>query len=310
VKEAPILPGDAAHTGSSEQDFNEADALSLLSALARQHVGDTHSKGSEPTREPPRTAPEANLPKSAQPLPAWYFSRAVGVSEASRELQTLKRPWYATRQAKLIVTACSSAFLVLGAIGLLWWTWPFYPSGSRAVQSQPSAAANTADSTPQNPPLSPSGETVAPPAPTPADVQPVKQAMADCDAEAARNPDALYFLVIPIMPTTETAKLMIPPGDGYASFYLVMSNAAMESLTDGSYKLDPRPFTFSVMDTTTNKVQSWNSPGGLSKYTQEDAAAVSKFLLGFAVAENNTQWSTEYQRRKGNCYWVSVRFRP
>jgi hypothetical protein len=310
VNEPPNPPGEPALAGSSEQDSNKTDALSLLRVLARQHAGDTHREGSEPITETPHSTHDANPRKSVQQLPAWYFSRAAGDSEFRNDLQTLRPPWLGTRQAKLILIACSSGILVFVTIGLLWLTWPLYHGGGRAAHPQPATAANPADSTPQNPPLSQPGEAITPAAPTTSDIQPVKQAMADCDAEAAGNPDALYFLVIPIMPTTETAKLMIPPGDGYASFFLVMSSAAMESLTDGSYKLDPRPFTFSVMDTTTKKVQSWTSPGGLSKYVQDDAAAVSKFLLGFGIAESNIQWSSEYQRRKGNCYWVNVRFRP
>ena len=199
-----------------------------------------------------------------------------------------------------LVVFCS-AVLVLGLVGFRW-SWTADRDGQRTVQAplQPEISASISTLP---------ASVVTPPAHAQPEAQTVKQTMADCDAEAAKDSDGLYFLVIPLVPATiEAASLLMPAGETYELFFLVPSKAAVGGLEDGSLTLSSRQYEFSIIDLTTGKTQKWSSANGLSKFTQPNAAAVSKFRVGFDFADKSTQWSNEYQRQKGICYWVNIRF--
>ena len=67
----------------------------------------------------------------------------------------------------------------MGLIGFLWSKSVYRPD-------EPSAAAPS--------------EPMAPIALPGRDILSIKQAMTNCDEEAARNPDGMYFLVVPVVP--------------------------------------------------------------------------------------------------------------
>ena len=138
----------------------------------------------------------------------------------------------------------------------------------------------------------------------------LKRAMARCDAEAVKNPNDLYFLVTPIEPATleAAASILPPPGDKFDSFFLVPTPSLFGGLQDGSVELSSRRYGFSVLDIKTANTIKWNAAYGASRFADQKAAEISKFRIGFTFDTNTLTWTNEYDRQKGTCYWVNLRF--
>lgn len=138
----------------------------------------------------------------------------------------------------------------------------------------------------------------------------LKSAMATCDAEAGKNPDGLYFLVTPVEPATfEAAVPILPPsGDQFASFFFITTPSLFAGLGNGSLNFSSAPYTFLVLDIKTANIMKWNSANGVSKFKSPKAAEFSKFKIGFTFDDNTLTWTNEYDRQKGTCYWVNLRF--
>ena len=132
--------------------------------------------------------------------------------------------------------------------------------------------------------------------------------MAQCNREAAKNPFALYFLVVPVGLGSETA---IPRRDQktYASFFLMPSTAMLDGLRDGSLTISLTPFRYAILDSVSGKTKAWGATSGVSKFTHDDTGGFSKFKVRIDVSGNDARWSDEYRRRAGECYWVNARLR-
>jgi hypothetical protein len=136
----------------------------------------------------------------------------------------------------------------------------------------------------------------------------IKQAMARCDAEAAENPDGLYFLLTPVVPINfESATLLLPPGKNYKYFFLVTSSQVLNGLDEGSLGVSMRPYQFSLLNSETNQITNWKPVIGPSQFTQSNVAW-SKFQIKLDLADTAVTWTDEYNRQRGSCYWINVFF--
>jgi hypothetical protein len=199
----------------------------------------------------------------------------------------------------LIAGAVLSSAVGLGAIGFTW-------SKRNYREDHSSLAA----------PLHREAEFAVKPAPTQTtsmaalpqrDIPSLKQAMASCDAEAANNPDGLYFLVTPVAPDTfESATSLLPSGANFGSLSLILSQDLLSGLESGVLTVSARPYDFSIIDMETAETVKW-SASGPSKFKQDHASKVSKFQLGFDLGSNSLTWTPPFDRQKGSCYWVNVR---
>jgi hypothetical protein len=198
----------------------------------------------------------------------------------------------------LIVGALLSSAVALGAVGFTW--------GKRNYsETQGSLEA----------PLNRDAEFDG--VPTPAismsalqhrDIPSIKQAMASCDAEAADNPNGLYFLVTPVAPDTfEGATSLLPSGANIGSLSFMLSQDLLNGLERGDLAVSARPYDFSIIDMVTAQTIKWSARGP-SKFKQEYAPEVSQFQLGFNLGTNSLMSTPPFNRQKGNCYWVNVRF--
>lgn len=126
------------------------------------------------------------------------------------------RPRHRITQKALIVACCCAVLFValgLGVIGFLW-SEKVYRDGQSGLQAPLNTESSTSTTALPEP-------VVAPTAQPGLDSLTIKRAMANCDAEAAKNPDGLYFLLTPVMPANfESATLLLPPGENYESFFL------------------------------------------------------------------------------------------
>jgi hypothetical protein len=198
----------------------------------------------------------------------------------------------------IVAVACCCAVLLavlgLGLIGFLWSKSVYRQEVVPPVQTNSDAS----DAVPPEP--------MAPIALPERDILSIKQAMTNCDEEAAQNPDGMYFLVIPVIPANfESATLLIPPGEAYGSFSLIPSQALLSGLENRSLNLSERQYEFSVLDTETAQIQKWLATKGPSKFTQPNAIALSKFQMGFDFGAESVG-TNQFNRQKEICYWANV----
>lgn len=225
-------------------------------------------------------------------------------------MKNYKLTWPAIQSATFVVGA-----LVLLLVGVVWSLKVQERQGGLGVQVE------TEISTPKSPlkapvVMPPAGSQLHMPVPvnlpsgnTLTKIAALKRAMANCDAEAAKKRDELFFLVTPVEPATfEVATALLPPaGHNYGSFFLVPS-PALFGLENGSLELSTRRYEFSIIDMGTKEIQTWSPANGPSRFTYANAADVLKFQIGFDFGDKGPTWSSGFDRQKGNCYWVNLRF--
>jgi hypothetical protein len=136
------------------------------------------------------------------------------------------------------------------------------------------------------------------------------KAMEECDSEAAKNPETLNFLVIPMTPGAKagpqwSSLTLQQAGDSYL---LLSSKDALGGLRDGSLVPYGGQYAFSIVEPATGTRHSWPATTGPTKFAEPDAGSLSSIKLGFAFGDVNSdpKLSSEFLRQKGNCYWVSV----
>jgi hypothetical protein len=134
--------------------------------------------------------------------------------------------------------------------------------------------------------------------------------MSDCDTAAAQDPDSLYFLVLPLVPTNRSdhdwrAIALQTVGNAYL---LLSAKDALDGLRDRRLVLRPDRYTFSVLDSVSGATYSWTSATGISRLARRDSGAVKTLKLGFdfTPTQAGAQWSAEFKRDRGTCYWVTV----
>jgi hypothetical protein len=138
----------------------------------------------------------------------------------------------------------------------------------------------------------------------------VKQAMSDCDRDAAKDLDAIYFLVIPIKPLQGTIEALAQRGDRFSTFALLPSKVTLDGLQDSSLALQSRRYVFSAVDAGTGNTHNFDAADGMSRFVWRGNSRILKFKLGFEASGLGAgpQWSAEFARERGACYWVSVLF--
>ena len=225
---------------------------------------------------------EAALRSAVAP---WYRSLIA-------KIPTARRP---TKQqtALLAIVGCSGV-LAAGVTLFLW-------SGISAPDSEPRNETSIPVATASEP-------TAIPTKRARPEISSVKMAMAECDLEAAKNPFALYFLVVPVMPGSEACQSSLPFEEDYESFSLMPSTAILDGLRDRSLTLSLTPFRYAILEGATGKTKTWTAATGVSKFTL-DTVAFTKFRVRIDVSGKDPKWSNEYQRRAGECYWVNARLR-
>jgi len=277
--------------GSSEPD----DPLDLLRALARSRESDP----SRPDRGGASPEPEHGGEKlDALRVLAAKLDRQLKPTEPdAKPRSTLRAPRRATlgrRQIAIVVAAV--AVLALMALGLLFWGLK-----SREVAS----VSGTEQSG------TPAATNVRPAAP--ADIPAITKAMSDCDAAAARDPDSLYFLVLPMRsadPADRSWSALALQTVG-SSYLLLSAKDALDGLRNNRLTLRPDRYTFSALDTEGGQTYSWTSATGMSRLSRRESGATKTLKVGFDFSEQQAgaQWSAEFKRERGICYWLSALIR-
>jgi hypothetical protein len=274
--------GEAAPAGG-----NADEKLLSLRALAANL--DLQLRGSPPAESP--GPPPASPPPPARPAPRDGLASEWQAFRDGLPPARALVPHIGVTQ--IVFVAIAAAVLAAAAIGTV-------------IRHRETSAVIA------GPVVPPSDQLTAPPPtmqePPPPDLAAVKKEMSDCDNAAAHDADSLYFLILPLGPTKAGTNDWRPValqtiGDAYM---LIGANDALRGLGDGSLKVRPGRYTFSVLDSQSGMTYSWTSATGMSRLSRKQTGNAATLKLGFDFSPGQTgpQWSAEFKRDRGTCYWV------
>src|SRR6185436_14654557 len=90
------------------------------------------------------------------------------------------------------------------------------------------------------------------------------------------------------------------------SFFLIESRQVLSGLEDGSLELSSRPYEFSLRDSQTGQIQNWRAANGPAQFKLPRAASLSRFQIGLGFGNGGGEWTGDYERSIGACYWVNI----
>jgi hypothetical protein len=258
---------------------------------------------------PPQSSPLPPQPTDDAPSgPPWHERLRVSARREWRALVAALPPAAALvprfGRTQFVFIGISVGVLLIAAIGGI--------VGVRKPQGP--ATQPSADVVPPLAPTSPA----APPGPsmqtfpaTPStDLAAITKAMSDCDAEAIKLPDQLHFLVLPMVPSkgAESDWRALALQEVGNTFLLLSAKDALDGLRDGKLAVRDGRYTFSVLDSATGQSYSWTSATRIARLSRPAPKEVKSLKLGFDFSgtQNGAQWSNEFRRDPGTCYWVSV----
>jgi hypothetical protein len=260
----------------------EAEKLEELRALADKLGRQLQSSEGAPTR-------------GSAAWRGWLAAAGAGWKRFGARLPPL--PAWTRHRRRTRLAAAGLGVLVLVGLGALSWGLLRAP--------EPAAEQIVKPSTPASPGLVTSFDK-----PPTVDVATIEKAMAACDAEAAKDPDSLFFMVLPMVAADKAdqrwASLALQ--NGANAFLLLSANDALDGLRSSTLLFRPGRYTFAVLDVATGATYSWTSATGLSRLAKKNAGAIPTIRLGFdfSEAQAGTQWGNEFKRERGTCYWVSA----
>jgi hypothetical protein len=214
---------------------------------------------------------------------------------------------------RVIFIAISVAVLVAAAVGGVMRHRGAPGSASAPQTASPTAPRITppAQIVPPTDAVPPVDQAPAPPQPVgPPDIAAITKSMSDCDAAAGQDPGGLYFLILPLTPANpadQSWRSLALQTVG-SDILLLSAKDALDGLRANKLNVRTGRYTFSVLDSTSGATFSWTSATSLARLSKAKVDNVKSLRLGFdfSTAQAGPQWSAEFKRDVGACYWVSV----
>lgn len=301
-------PGAAPAPGRAPSAADIEAALDALHVLAQRHHAD--AAGS-----PPAAPPDfEDDPFPRRPASPYAASDAAAAHAAASQAPDDVAEWAANddlpfgmprkraRWASTALIVASAAVLAVLLVGALSLSRQIFHRGETAAPPSQDTAGPVVDTAVQ-----------VPAATGVLDLPAIQKAMADCDDEAAKRPDALYFLILPVLSPIKNYQPWVAASVGEigSSVILLPSKAALDGLREGSLTLYRGQYTFSIIDAASEATQSWGPTAGVARFAKLDAAQVAGFRVRFGFADfvGDTPSNFRFPRQKGVCYWVSALLR-
>jgi hypothetical protein len=164
-------------------------------------------------------------------------------------------------------------------------------------------------------PDTPSDTAPVPPAepavpPQPIDVGWIEKAMAECEADAHKQPDRIFFLLIPLVAPEERMGdwRTVAAGELGGGVPLIASKDALGGLKAGTIALSNAEYQFAILDEATKKPINWTPAKGVVKLVTPPAKDIKSFRPGMLVRDftKEPRWGNPFSRQPGSCYWASV----
>jgi hypothetical protein len=134
-------------------------------------------------------------------------------------------------------------------------------------------------------------------------------AMAECDAEAAKEASTLEFLVIPLKSAPGNAGQWRRKSlNDIGNAILLTADDTLDGLKRGTLSLSAEQYLFSIRDEATGIIYKWSPSTGVKKFLTADADSIAQFKVQFQLGDktSDANWGAAFVRRKGNCYWVNA----
>ena len=137
----------------------------------------------------------------------------------------------------------------------------------------------------------------------------IVQAMAECEEEAKRSPDAVRFLILPVTPTGSPLPGWSPNpiADVGSSGKLLSSTDALIGLRNRALALYQKSLTFVVSDPKTNAVYKWKPSVGVAALNTREPTS-DNLKLGFEMPDvgGDVAWGPTVAVKKESCYWINL----
>ena len=147
-------------------------------------------------------------------------------------------------------------------------------------------------------------------APVPAgDFSWLATAMDQCDVEAAKAPDTLHFLVVPMASSpSEDDEWRGKSLNDIGNAILLTQHNAFDGLKGGTLRISSERYEFNMRDEGTGAVYKWSPSVGVKKFLIPDAGQITQFKVQFKTAQktDDANWGAAFMHRKGSCYWVNA----
>jgi hypothetical protein len=137
----------------------------------------------------------------------------------------------------------------------------------------------------------------------------IAQAMNACKADAARAPDSLHFLVLPLTRTkNDDMRWATKPTAAAANAELLNLNDTVDGLRRGDLQLYPGEYVFRITSLPADVTYKWDAASGVARFSTAEGEQIPKFKIGFQIGENegDTSLATELTRAPGTCFWTGA----
>jgi hypothetical protein len=138
----------------------------------------------------------------------------------------------------------------------------------------------------------------------------IERAMTDCEGEAIKHLDALYFLVTPLTAVDNNIQRWSQRALGQIgdSITLLASKDALSGLRDGTLALYPGQFVFSIIEPTTNVTYQWKPAVGVTEFVTPEAVSIKSFKPGLRLVgpSKDTLWANSSANPHPACFWITA----
>lgn len=208
------------------------------------------------------------------------------------------------RRGMIAVAAAVVVLIGAGAGGIYMATRQQHPptAATAGTSVSPSAAGTSAGP-------SAAGTSVGPSATTaPGDFTWLSTAMTACDEAAAKQPNKMHFLMIPLIANPkDMADWRLIAGSPIGNALTIPANDALGGLKRGTLKIYPDEYVFSVQDEATKAVYKWNPASGVKWFSTTDDPKIGSFRVQFQPRRKpDGDWGALYSERGGMCLWVAA----
>lgn len=134
----------------------------------------------------------------------------------------------------------------------------------------------------------------------------LSSALNACEAEAAKYPQGLYFMVVPLASASSAADAIRSRAlETIGPATLLESKVAIEGLESGALRISREQFILHAMDAGTNTIHRWNSAVGVSTLSERNSSSKGPFKVRLQTNPNDSaQWSASLAEGLATCHWV------
>jgi hypothetical protein len=133
----------------------------------------------------------------------------------------------------------------------------------------------------------------------------LSQALDACEGEAARYPQSLYFMVVPLSAVPGGADIRAQALETIGPATLLESKVALDALESGALRISREQFILHVLDQSTNAVHRFNSVTGVSTLSERNNNLKGPFKIRLQTnPADSAEWSSVTAEGVATCHWV------